>query len=98
MAVDVSLMSGKTVSVQAALGSSVQILKRTAQVALGVNRGQLLDSSGSILHEQSTLTKLKLQSGAPLTLYVRKVQICGVKFMKPCFNPFLQRSWVMGPL
>ena len=73
---DVSLMSGRTVSVEADLDHSVHSLKRLAETALGVGRGQLMDSSGNVLPEQSTLKKAKLQSGDSLSLHLRRVQAC----------------------
>ena len=81
IAVDVSRMSGRTVSVEANLDSFVQALKRTAETALGVFKGQLLDSSGGVLNEQSTFKKLKLQRRASLTLHLRQVEVCGTKIL-----------------
>ena len=73
-------MSGRAVSVEADLDSSVQALKLRVQSAFCVGKGQLLDSSGRVLPEQSTLKEAKLQSGASLTLHLRKVCVkpqCG---------------------
>ena len=46
--VGVGLLSGKTASVRVGL-DEVEALKRRAEDLLGVGRGQLVDSSGSIL-------------------------------------------------
>ena len=73
--VDVGLMSGKTVSVEARLDESVATLKRRAQTALAVGKGQLLDSSGGLLDDQLTVKKAKLEAGILLTLHLRRVQI-----------------------
>ena len=42
--VEVALMSGKRVSVEAGLDESVATLKRRAQIALAVGKGRLLNS------------------------------------------------------
>ena len=73
--VDVSLMSGKTVSVEASLDEIVVTLKRHAQTALGVGQGQLLDCSGGPLDDMLTVREAKLKTGTSLTLHVRRVQI-----------------------
>ena len=82
ISVGVSLMSGRSASVEADLDSSVQELKQAAQTVLGVGKGQLLDSSGGVLNEQSTLQKAKLQAGDSLTLRIRQVhvQACNTKW------------------
>ena len=72
-------MSGRTVSVEADLDSSVQALKLRVQRDLRVGKGQLLDSSGNVLPEQSTLKEAKLQSGVSLTLHLREVCIKSCK-------------------
>ena len=51
IAVAVGLLSGKTATVNADLCEEVGALKRRAQTALGVGRGLLVGSSGSILNE-----------------------------------------------
>ena len=77
IAVDVGLLSGRTVSVEAGLAESVATLKRRAQAALAVGKGRLLDSSGKRLDEQQTAKKAKLETGTSLTLQVGKVQVGG---------------------
>ena len=73
--IDVCLMSGRAISVEADLDSRVQMLKQRAQSALGVGKGLLLDSSGGVLADQVTLEKAGLQTGQSLTLHIRKVQV-----------------------
>ena len=73
--VDVGLISGKTVSVEARLDESVATLKRRAQTALAVGKGRLLDSSGQVLDDQLTVKKANLETMTPLTLHLRPVQI-----------------------
>ena len=51
IAVTVGLLSGRTATVRAGLDESVAALSRRAQTALGVGKGHLVDSSGSILDE-----------------------------------------------
>ena len=77
--IDVCLMSGRAIFVEADLDSRVQMLKQRAQSALGVGKGLLLDSSGGVLADQATLEKAGLQSGQSLTLHIRKVQVCSMK-------------------
>ena len=75
--VDVGLMSGRTVSVEAGLDESVATLKRRAQTALAVGKGRLSDSSTRLLDEQQTVKKAKLEPGTSLTLHVGKVRVAG---------------------
>ena len=75
IAVDVGLLSGKTVSVEAGLDESVATLKRRAQTALAVGNGRLLDSSSRWLDEYQTVKKAKIESGILLTLQVGTVQV-----------------------
>ena len=78
MTVGVSLLSGKTVSVETAQDASVHTLLLRAQAALGVGRGRLLDSSGIRLPEQATVKEAGLHSQSSLTLQVGQVQVRGV--------------------
>ena len=75
--VEVGLISGKTVSVEAGLDESVGWLKRHAQTALAVGKGRLLDSSARLLDEEQTIKEAKLQTGTLLTLQVGTVQVLG---------------------
>ena len=45
---EVALLSGKTATVAVGLEEDVTSLKRRAEIALGVGRGRLLDSSGKV--------------------------------------------------
>ena len=72
--VDVGLISGKTVSVEAGLDESVATLKRRAQTALAVGKGRLVDS-GRLLDDELTVKEAKLETGHSLTLQLRSVQV-----------------------
>ncbi|CAE7297289.1 sol [Symbiodinium sp. KB8] len=74
--VEVSLISGKTVSLQTLEDESVESLRERAQRALGAGKGRLLDSTGSVLDGGVPLKKARLQYVEPLTLQVRRVVIC----------------------
>ena len=74
--VDVALMSGKRVSLEADLSASVQSSNKRARRALGVHQGRLFSSSGSVLDGDVRLGAAKLQTGDCLTLQIRKVHIC----------------------
>ena len=76
--VDVTLISGQSVSLQTDLTASVQSLAESAPRALGVSRGRLFSSCGSILNGDTKLGEAKLQTGDCLTLQVGTVRICGV--------------------
>ena len=67
---DVTLISGRRVSLEAGLGSSVRR-------ALGVGNGRLFNSSGLLVDGDATLEAAGFQTGDCLTLQVGKVQICG---------------------
>ena len=75
LTVEVSLISGKTVSLQTHGDEPVQSLQVRAQRALGAGKGRLLDSTGSVLDGGASLKKARLQE--PLTLQVRRVDILG---------------------
>ena len=75
--VDVALISGQRVSLEAVLTASVRSLAEHAQRALGVGRGRLLSSFGVILDGEAKLGAAKLQTGDCLTLQVGTVRICG---------------------
>ena len=68
--VDVGLISGNTVSVEAGLDESVGLLKLRAQTALAVGKRRLLHSS-RLLDEEQTVKKAKLQNGPLLALQLR---------------------------
>ncbi|CAE7945442.1 HERC1 [Symbiodinium sp. KB8] len=73
--VEVSLLSGKTATVQAGLGERVETLKRRAQVALGGRKGRLLDASGVVLDGRAEITNSRIQNGDSLTLHISSVGI-----------------------
>ena len=73
---EVSLISGKTVSLQTHADESVDSLRVRAQRGLGVGKGRLLDSTGSVLDGGSPVKKARLPHAEPLTLQVRRVDIC----------------------
>ena len=75
--VDVTLISGQRVSLETDLTDSVQSLAERARRALGVGRGRLLTSSGSVLDGDSQLGAAELQTGDCLTLQVGTVYIRG---------------------
>ncbi|OLP88832.1 Protein CfxQ [Symbiodinium microadriaticum] len=73
--VEVSLLSGKTAAVEADLYEAVQAVAQRAQIALGVGKGRLLDSSGAVLDGCACIKKAKVQNGDSLTLHVNRVQV-----------------------
>ena len=68
--VDVTLISGQRVSLEADLTASVQSLVERARRALGVGRGRLFTSFGSVLDGDSQLGAAKLQTGKTQFPYV----------------------------
>ena len=85
LTVEVSLVSGKTVSLQTHEDESVESLRKRAQKALGVGKGRLVDSDGSVLDGGAPFKKARVQSAETnalpetLTLQIRRVDICGSK-------------------
>ena len=75
--VDVTLISGQRVSLEADLTASVQSLAESARRAMGVGRGRLFSAAGSILDGDTTLGAAKLQTGDCLTLQVGTIRIHG---------------------
>ncbi|CAE7949929.1 unnamed protein product [Symbiodinium sp. KB8] len=73
--VEVALLSGRKVTVEADQEEQVKALKRRARAALGVGNGRLVDSSGSVLDACSTIEVAKLQNGTSLTLQISRLQI-----------------------
>ena len=75
--VQVSLLSGKTATVEADLDETVDTLTQRAQIVLGVGRGRLLDSFGVVLRMRGhrEFPDSAIQNGDPLTLHVSRVQI-----------------------
>ena len=73
--VSVGLLSGKTATLKAAFDEDVGTLKRKAQLAFGVGRGRLLDSSGTVLGECVCIRNTRIQDGDSLTLHINRVQV-----------------------
>ena len=77
LTVEVSLLSGKTATLQADLEEEVNMLQLRAQSALGVAKGRLVDSFGQTLDACALVKNSRLQSGDSLTLHISKVHVCG---------------------
>ena len=75
ISLDIGLLSGKSVSVEADVNEEVGALKRRAETALGVGRGQLVDSSGSVLDACAQIKCAKLQNGDSLVLHIGRAQV-----------------------
>ena len=73
--VTVGLLSGKTATVTADLDEEVATLKRRAETALGVGRGRLVGSSGTVLDANAPIKHTSLQDGDFLTLHINRVQV-----------------------
>ena len=76
ISVDVGLLSGKRVSLNASLDEEVGTLKLRAEAALGVRSGRLLNSYGSVLDVLTTIMTANLQNGDSLTLHITRLQVC----------------------
>ena len=87
--VDVSLMSGQRVPLEADLTASVHSVAEHARKALGVGRGRLFSSFGSLLDGDTELGAAKLQTGDCLTLQVSTVLHMAAAIVS-------QPSWEMG--
>ena len=75
IAVEVSLLSGKTATVQASMDETVATLTQRAQIALGVGEGRLVDSSGAILEGCANISDSRIRNRDSLTLNVNRVEI-----------------------
>ena len=76
IAVDVGLLSGRSVTVEVGLDEEVAVLTRRARAALGVGKGRLLDSSGNVVDGCVSIKNASLQNGDSLTWHVGRVQVC----------------------
>ena len=76
LTLEVSLISGKTVSLQTDGDESVESLRVRAQRTLGVGKGRLLNSNGSVLDGSAPLKEANLQHSEQLTLQVGSASIC----------------------
>ena len=72
--VEVSLLSGKTATVEAGPDEEVETLKRRAQAALGVGRGRLMDSAGRFLDPRAQIKDCEVQTADALTLHCSPVK------------------------
>ena len=79
LTLEVSLISGRTVSLQTHGDETLESLRERAQRALGVCKGRLFNSTGSVLDGGGPLKKSRLKYDEPLTLQIRRVDICGGK-------------------
>ena len=77
---EVGLLSGRTVKLEPCLGGTVATLKRGAQDALNVGLGQLLNSSGDVLDEASTVKKARLQDGECLIFKMRQTELASARY------------------
>ncbi|OLQ00815.1 hypothetical protein AK812_SmicGene16491 [Symbiodinium microadriaticum] len=75
IAVEVGLLSGKAVTVEVGFDETVATLKCRAQTALGVGRGRLLDSSGSVLDMSATIQTARLENGDSLTMHISQTRV-----------------------
>ena len=77
LAIELSLLSGRTVSLEADPDETVKTFRSRAQKTLAVGRGRLLDSSGSVLNGAATLEECRLQSGDRLTFQMSSIRVRG---------------------
>ena len=73
--VEVSLPSGKTVTVQAGLNETVETLTQRACIGLGVGNGRLVDCSGVVQNGCAEITNTRIRNGDSLTLLVNRIQV-----------------------
>ena len=77
ISVEVRLLSGRTATVQAGLDEDIATLKLRAQTVLGVGKGRLADSAGSLLDTCGPIKDSSMRDGDSLTLQIIPVQVCG---------------------
>ena len=73
--VEVGLLSGMAVAVEAGLDETVATSKRRAQTALGVGRGRLLDSFGNALDAHVPIRRARVRTDDLLTLQISQTQV-----------------------
>ncbi|OLQ00903.1 hypothetical protein AK812_SmicGene16390 [Symbiodinium microadriaticum] len=71
----IRVAAGRRVTVDADVNEEVGTLKRRAQIALGVGRGRLVGSSGSVLDAWTPIKRARLQNGDLLALHINRVQV-----------------------
>ena len=57
------------------MNEEVGALKRRAETALGVGRGRLVHSSGSVLDACAQIKRARLQKGDSLVLHIGRAQV-----------------------
>ena len=72
--VEIGLLSGRTAAVKASMDEAVETLRHRAQIALGVGKGRLVDSSGVVLDESAVIEDSGVRNGDSLALHVNRVQ------------------------
>ena len=72
--VEIRLLSGRTAAVKASMDEAVETLRHRAQIALGVGKGRLVDSSGVVLDESAVIEDSGVRNGDSLALHVNRVQ------------------------
>ena len=92
-----SLISGRTVSVQTETDATVDHLKQAAQSGLLVGRATLVTSSGLVLDGASTIGECDLQSGDLRTLQVRQLQIQATRRSQWNWTAAVAQSLTMAP-
>ena len=75
LTIEVSLLSGRSASLEARLDESVHALRIRARKALAVGRCKLLDCSGRVLDSAATLEDCRLRNGDFVTLQTGNLQI-----------------------
>ena len=75
ISLQVSLLSGRTICLDAELGKSLQSLSDRAQVALASRRGSLLNAEGKLLHGASTVEECCLRDGDVLTFHIGHIEV-----------------------
>ncbi|OLQ02736.1 Ankyrin-1 [Symbiodinium microadriaticum] len=83
--VDVHLLSGKTISLEASTDASIDWLSQEAQRALAVGKGRLLNASGEVLDGETTIESAGVQSGDLLTFHVIQVRVAASKQAKQSY-------------
>ena len=73
--IQVTLLSGRTATVDAGADASVDEVMLQAQSILEVGRGRLVTSSGHVLDGSETITKCGLRSGDVITMHVAPTQV-----------------------
>ena len=73
--VQVALLSGRALHLEAELDSTIDTFKRKVQTAFTTDRGRLLDSACRVLDVSATVRECGLHPGVLLTWHVGRVQV-----------------------